>query len=81
MDDSENKIEHNDGEFYDDDGERYISVEQSIIGSCKEIKEMIAGRKPKMSWEEAKRKIQAEIAAEEALERRQMNERNRNRSF
>ena len=81
MDDSENKIEHNDGEFYDDDGERYISVEQSIIGSCKEIKEMIAGIKPKMSWKDAKRKIQAEIAAEEALERRQMNERNRNRSF
>ena len=52
MDDSENKIEHNDGEFYDDDGDRYISVEQSIIGSCKEIKEMIAGRMPERSAED-----------------------------
>ena len=49
---NENKNKHNDGEFYDDDGDRYISVEQSIIGSCKDIKEMIAGRMPETSLED-----------------------------
>ena len=81
MNENENKNLRNDGEFYDDDGDRYISVEQSIIGACKEVKEMIAGRKPKMSWDEAWKKIQAEVAAEEELEKRQMNERHANRSF
>ena len=41
---NENKNKHNDGEFYDDDGDRYISVEQSIIGACKEVKDIRAGK-------------------------------------
>ena len=49
---NENKNNHNDGEFYDDDGDRYISVEQSIIGACKEVNEMRAGRLKKKSLEE-----------------------------
>ena len=54
---NEYKNKHNDDEFYDDDGDRYISVEQSIIDSCKEIKEMIAGKKPKHYWPELREKM------------------------
>ena len=47
----ENKVDadtFNDNEEY----ERYIPVEQSIIGSLLEVREMIAGRKPKITWDE-----------------------------
>ena len=32
--------------------ERYITVLESIAGSCKEVKEMRSGNAPKMSWDE-----------------------------
>lgn len=44
--------------------ERYISIEQSIIDSCKEIREMEAGRLPKRSWDELKAKLEMEFAEE-----------------
>ena len=66
---NEYKNNHNDGEFYDDDGDRYISVEQSIIGSCKEIKEMIAGRKPKRTWAELEAKMKKWVEEVEQEER------------
>ena len=40
--------------------ERYIPVEQSIIGSLLEVKEMRAGRMPKKSWREFFKKLRAE---------------------
>ena len=69
MNENDNKAVHNDGEFYDDDGDRYISVEQSIIGSCKEIKEMIAGRKPKRTWVELESKMKQWVEEVEQEER------------
>ena len=51
--------------------ERYISIEQSIIDSCKEIREMEAGRLPKRSWDELKAKLEMEFAEELEEERRQ----------
>ena len=59
-------------DFVDDDEdeeyERYIPVEQSIIGSLLEVREMIAGRMPKKTW----REVQAELDAEFATEERNM---------
>ena len=37
--------------------ERYITVEESIKGSCKEIKEMRSGQAPKPSWGEFKEEM------------------------
>ena len=48
--------------------ERYISVEQSILGSLKEIREMRAGRLPEKTWQEVRAEIESEIAAEELEE-------------
>ncbi len=55
--------------------ERYIPVEQSIIESLLEVREMIAGRLPKKSWREVRAEIEAEFLAEESA---MFNERNRN---
>ena len=44
---------------------RYISVEQSIIGALKEVREMQAGRLPKQTLEEFFAELNAEIRAEE----------------
>ena len=46
--------------------ERYIPVEQSIIGSLLEVREMIAGRLPKKTWREVQAELDAEFAAEES---------------
>ncbi len=58
--------------------ERYIPVEQSIIGSLLEVREMRAGRKPKKTWREVRAELEAEFAAEES---NGLNEHNRHRSF
>ena len=54
-----------------DNDERYISIEQSIIDSCKEIREMEAGRLHKHTWDELKTKLEREFAEELEEERRQ----------
>ena len=51
--------------------ERYISIEQSIIDSFTEIKEMEAGRLPERTWDELKAKLEKEFAEELEEERRQ----------
>ena len=53
------------------DDERYISIEQSIIDSFKEIREMEAGRLPKRTWDELKAELEQEFADELEAERRQ----------
>ena len=47
-----------------DNDERYISIEQSIIDSFNEIREMEAGRLPKRTWDELKAKLEKEFAEE-----------------
>lgn|GEM_PF-4910144 len=54
-----------------DNDERYISIEQSIIDSFTEIKEMEAGRLPERTWDELKAKLEKEFAEELKEERRQ----------
>ena len=54
-----------------DTDERYISIEQSIIDSFNEIREMEAGRLPERTWDELKSKLEKEFAEELELERRQ----------
>lgn len=39
------------------DNQRYCSVEESLIESCKEVKLMMNGEKPKLSWKERKQEI------------------------
>ena len=59
----ENKVDadtRNDNEEY----ERYIPVEQSIIGSLLEVREMIAGRKPKITWDEFSVELREMIEAD-----------------
>ena len=51
--------------------ERYVSIEQSIIDSFTEIKEMEAGRLPERTWDELKAKLEKEFAEELEAERRQ----------
>ena len=51
--------------------ERYISIEQSIIDSFNEVKEMEAGRLPERTWDELKAKLEKEFAEELEGERRQ----------
>ena len=41
--------------------ERYITVLESIAGSCKEVKEMRSGNAPEMSWDEWMEKNKEEI--------------------
>ncbi|MBR0262088.1 MAG: hypothetical protein IJQ85_09895 [Selenomonadaceae bacterium] len=48
--------------------ERYIPVEMSILGSLLEIREMRAGRLPEKTWQEVRAEIEAEIAAEESAQ-------------
>ena len=48
--------------------ERYIPVEQSILGSLREIREMRAGRLPEKTWQEVRAEIESEIAMEEREE-------------
>ena len=56
-----------------DNDERYISIEQSIIDSFHEIKEMQAGRLPKRTWDELKAELEKEFAEELEEERRKEN--------
>ncbi len=59
----------------DEEYERYIPVEQSIIQSLMQVREMMAGRLPKKSWREVRAEIESEFAAEESAT---LNERKRN---
>lgn len=61
-----------------DNYERYIPVEMSIVGSLLEIREMRAGRLPEKTWQEVRAEIEAEIAAEERAE---LNEHHSNKVF
>ena len=47
------------------DNERYMSVEQSIIEACKEVREMRAGRLPEREWREVFSELKAELLSEE----------------
>lgn len=53
------------------DDDRYISIEESIIQSCKEVKLMQAGLMPKHTWDELKSELQKEFAEDLDEERRQ----------
>ena len=57
----ENKV---DADVSNEEYERYIPVEQSIIGSLLEVREMIAGRKPKITWDEFSVELRAMIEAD-----------------
>lgn len=61
----------------DEEYERYIPVEQSIIGSLLEVREMIAGRMPKRNLDEFFAEIDEEIQAVEEVERAKINEKRR----
>ena len=54
--------------------ERYIPVEQSIIESLKQVREMRAGRMPEKNWREFFRELREE---DEAEERSKVNEKRR----
>ena len=54
-----------------DNDERYISIEESIIQSLKEVKLMQAGLMPKHTWDELKAELEKEFAEELEAERRQ----------
>ena len=43
---------------------RYISVEQSLIDSCKEVKAMREGKKPEHTWDELSAYIDTLVAEE-----------------
>ncbi|MBQ6296447.1 MAG: hypothetical protein IJK81_01905 [Selenomonadaceae bacterium] len=58
--------------------ERYIPIEMSIVGSLLEIREMQAGRIPEKTWREVRAEIEAEISAEE---REELNGNNSNKVF
>ena len=47
------------------DNKRYMSVEQSIIEACKEVREMRAGRLPEREWREVFAELKAELLSEE----------------
>ena len=61
----------------DEEYERYIPVEQSIIGSLLEVREMIAGRLPKPTLEDFFAEIDEDIKAVESNERANKNEKRR----
>lgn len=64
-------------EISDDDEEeyeRYIPVEQSIIIALNQVREMQAGRLPKKSWREFFKELRAE---DESEEREKINEKRR----
>lgn len=60
------------GVFHMSKDERYISIEQSIVDSFSEIREMEAGRMPERTWDELKAKLEREFAEE--LEEEERNE-------
>ena len=72
---SENAEEKLTSQEIDDDEEyeRYIPVEQSIIGSLLEVREMIAGRLPEQTWDEFANELRAIVAEVEAEERAKSN--------
>ena len=66
-------------DFADDEEEyeRYIPVEQSIIGSLLEVREMRAGRMPEISLEDFFAEIDEEIKKVEEEELNKKNEKRR----
>jgi len=67
-DTSAEKIHSQDFAEDEEEYERYIPVEQSIIGSLLEVREMIAGRLPKRSWDDFAAELRAEATKIEAEE-------------
>ena len=57
-------VENDDDEEY----ERYIPVEQSIIGSLLDIREMRAGRMPEQTWDDFLDELRATVAEVETEE-------------
>lgn len=47
--------------------DRYISVEQSVINSCREINSMRAGLDDKRNWREALSELKKELSEEKFL--------------
>jgi len=72
--DTAEKIHSQDFSDDDEEYERYIPVEQSIIESLKQVREMRAGRMPEKSWREFFRELREE---DEAEERAKINEKRR----
>ena len=60
----ENKVDADVSSDDNEEYERYIPVEQSIIGSLLEVREMIADRKPKITWDEFSVELRAMIEAD-----------------
>lgn len=48
-----------------------ISIEKSLIESCKEVNLMRKGLKPKRTWDELKAILEKKIAEDEAAEKQQ----------
>ena len=65
---AEEKLNAQENSEEDEEYERYIPVEQSIIGSLLEVREMIAGRMPKRTWDEFAAELREEVAKIEAEE-------------
>ncbi|MBQ9488085.1 MAG: hypothetical protein IJU91_09880 [Selenomonadaceae bacterium] len=68
------KIQPQDFAEDEEEYERYIPVEQSIIESLKQVREMRAGRMPEKNWREFFRELREE---DEAEERSKVNEKRR----
>ena len=68
------KIQPKDFAEDEEEYERYIPVEQSIIESLKQVREMRAGRMPEKNWREFFRELREE---DEAEERSKVNEKRR----
>ena len=73
----ENKVDADVSNEDNEEYERYIPVEQSIIGSLLEVREMIAGRLPKPTLEDFFSEIDDDIKAIEDDERASYNEKRR----
>ena len=43
---------------------RHMTVKESVVGACKEVKEMRSGRTPKPSWKDFRKEMEALIAKE-----------------
>ena len=41
-----------------------MTVKESVVGACKEVKEMRSGRTPKPSWKDFRKEMEALIAKE-----------------
>ena len=49
-----------------EDEKRYVSVEESLIEACKEVKLMRTGKLPERTWEDFEKELKQWIAEEES---------------